>query len=272
MIRTPGDKLAIDLPADVFDLPPAQRARLARYLELPSAAAIDAVTDSEIRRLDAHRWRLLAASARAVMAPVERIRGRCFELRGCDAPLEATESFAHRLAAAGADSIIIAGLTLGSRIDDLVAAHLREDEVFEAFVLKQWSATMAEQARVGVTRALAVWAKGQGLAPLPFDGPGYNGWPLESLASMLGALDVTPASGAPLSIRVTGPGMLWPINSLVLACGVVPHPAAGVCDEPLFRCGSCLLPRCRYRMMPPAGGGVRAGRSNGETEWMEQVR
>ena len=45
---------------DEAELKPVNRPRLARYLELPSVAQIDPVTDAEVRKLDEARGELLS--------------------------------------------------------------------------------------------------------------------------------------------------------------------------------------------------------------------
>ncbi len=74
-----------------FELAPVNRARLARYLELPSVAQLDPITDAEIRKLDARRDELLSLWQRAVVLPIERAFGRWIELSGDVGPVEATD-------------------------------------------------------------------------------------------------------------------------------------------------------------------------------------
>src|SRR4051812_43562810 len=124
--------------SEAIELAPANRARLARYLGLPSVAQIDPVTDAEICKLDQRREELLSFRQRAVMAPIERIDGHRIELSG-RAPVESTQAYGNRLTESGADALIVAAFTLGGRVDDLVTDHLRRDELFEGYVLKQWA-------------------------------------------------------------------------------------------------------------------------------------
>jgi hypothetical protein len=221
---------------------PVNRARLARYLELPSVAQIDPITDDQIRTLDDQRRTLLSPWASAVEAPIDRVAGRFIEL-AIDAPaIEATPRFGRQLLDAAADSLIVGAFSLGARVDEIIKAHLEREEVFEAFVLKQWAATMAEQLRAEVTRRLRLRAQRQDRSLMPYDGPGYNGWPLSSLKPLL---DLIPGS----QVRVTESGVLLPTNSMVIVHGVSPiAQVENRREEKLGQCYRCAMRDCRYRM------------------------
>src|SRR5215213_7207785 len=104
--------------------PPVNRARLAKYLELPSLAALDPITDAEIRKLDERRHELLSISHRAIELPIERIDGRWIQLLDQPFVIKSTEAYCKQLRDGGADSLIIAALTIGGRVDDAIKAHL----------------------------------------------------------------------------------------------------------------------------------------------------
>jgi hypothetical protein len=233
-----------------LDLAPANRARLARYLELPSATAMNDVTSDEVERLDERRRELMEIECRAAAVPVRAVDGGRIECGDDRPPIEATPQYAHRLAESGCDAIVIAAFTLGARIDDEITRHLDRDELFEAFVLKQWAATMAEQARVELTAAVRKWANGRRRKLLPYDGPGYNGWPLSGMLPLLELVYHSDAPAASPPIRVTEHGALLPTNSMLLVFGlarrgVVTAPRH---DESLAQCQRCTMRNCRYRM------------------------
>jgi hypothetical protein len=245
---------------------PAHRARLACYLELPSVQQIDPITDAEIRELDEQRHHLLSIWARAIDVPIDHITDSRIELR-IAAPtintrtsdktaIDATAPFANQLIDARADSLVIAAFSLGGRVDQIIKAHLDREEIYEAFLLKQWSATMAEQARAELTRRLRARVRRQGRSLMPYDGPGYNGWPLASLAPLLGLIPNA-------QVRVTDSGVLLPTNSMVIVHGVSPiaptEPTPSLeiprgenpRDEQLAQCHRCAMRNCRYRTMEP---------------------
>lgn len=224
--------------------PPVNRARLARYLELPSLAALDPVTDAEIRKLDERRHDLLSISQRAIELPIERIDGRWIQLLDQPLSIESTETYCRQLRDAGADSLIIAALTIGGRVDDAIKAHLAREQVYEAFVLKQWAATMTEQARVELTQRLAARSDDRHL--LPYDGPGYNGWPLRSLHALLA---IAYGHSAVRPIRASESGVLLPTNSMVIVYGVTSQRIAIHTHDRLAQCTRCSMRNCNYRMV-----------------------
>jgi hypothetical protein len=228
---------------------PVNRSRLARYLELPSLAELDEVTAAEIDRLDARRDLLLSLWRRAVAVPIKRIDGPWVELDVDPFQIEATAAYGHQLRASGADQLIVAALTLGQHVDSIIKNHLDRDEIYEAFVLKQWAATMTEQARIALTRALRGWTDNHGRSLLPYDGPGYNGWPLASLSPLLEMLYATQPPHAQRPVRATDSGVLLPTNSMLIVYGVASQqPARGApADEPLAQCYRCAMRNCRYR-------------------------
>ena len=241
------------IPLDEVRLSAANRPRLARYLELPSVAQIDPVTDEEVRKLDARREELLATCQRAVVVPIARAYGRWIELKSDAPPVEATEQYVSHLVESEADAVIVAALTIGAGVDELIRAHLDREEVYEAFVLKQWAATMTEQARVAQARALRRWTDKHGRSLLPYDGPGYNGWPLASLQPLLDLLydALDPSDQRP--VRATESGVLLPTNSMLIVHGVTCRRVAqGRFEDRLAQCHRCAMPNCRYRVFPMA--------------------
>lgn len=231
-------------------LPPANRARLARYLEVPSAALIDPVTDEEVRKLDARRDELLAPSHRAAVVPIARVHGRWIALPGDVRRIESTEVYGRRLLESEAAELVVATFTIGGRVDEAVKSHLAREEVYEAFVLKQWAATMTEQARVELTRGLQSWAKRRGRALLPYDGPGYNGWPLTALRPLLDLVYRSSGDSHARPVRATESGLLLPTNSMVIVFGVAPLRSSteARADERLAQCHRCAMRNCRYRV------------------------
>ncbi len=227
---------------------PVNRARLARYLELPSVAQLDPITDDEVRKLDARRDELLSPWQRALAVPIERVEGRRIELSGDIAPIEATDAYGRQLIDSGAGALVIAAVTIGGRVDEVIRSHLGREEVYEAFVLKQWAATMTEQARVALTLGLRGWAERRGRSLLPYDGPGYNGWPLASLGPLLELLYASDETHAGRPIRVTESGVLLPTNSMLIVYGTTcRRDAATRFDENLAQCHRCAMRNCRYR-------------------------
>ena len=243
---------ALPVPLRPTSLGPVNRARLARYLEVPSAAQIDPITDEEIRRLDDRRNELLSIWHRAVATSIDRIAGRWIELKNADAAIESTEAYAELLLESGADQLIVASFTIGGRVDALIRQHLARQDVYEAFVLKQWAATMAEQARAALTRGLRAWAGSHGRALLPYDGPGYNGWPLASVGPLLEMLYSSDDPHAAQPIRATDAGVLLPTNSMLIVYGMTCRRdvTASVTrrDDRLAQCHRCAMPNCRYRL------------------------
>jgi hypothetical protein len=249
------------IPLAMHEVAPVNRARLARYLDLPSTAQIDPVTEDEIRSLDARRDELLAPWQCAAPMPIHRVDGRWIELPG--RAIESTDVYGRQLIDSGANALIVAVLTIGEQLDAIIRRHLDREEVYEAFVLKQWAATMTEQARVELTRGLRAWAEERCLALLPFDGPGYNGWPLSALNPLLELLygDCAPTERP---IRATESGVLLPTNSMLIVFGVTPRPTAARArgDELLAQCHRCAMRNCRYRVAATAqvaGGTIWRG-------------
>lgn len=232
----------------------ANRARLARYLEFPSAAEVDEITAAEIHMLDERRGELLRHWSRAILFPVDRIDGASIALRGAAAPLECSSGFADLLQQSSANSVIISAFTLGEQVDQRVQEHLRRRELFEAFVLKQWASTMAEQARVALTQRLESWVRGLGCSLLPYDGPGYNGWPLEGLRIVLELVYGTNNIGVGRPIQVTDSGLLLPVNSMALVYGVMSGRAEASDRDRLAQCRRCDMPNCRYRIFESEEG------------------
>jgi hypothetical protein len=231
-----------------FPLAPVNRHRLARFLGLPSLSQLDPITDLEIRKLDQRRSELISFWSRAIPFEIEHIEGSSIQLNS-GAAIESSPAYISQLKSRGADSLIVAAFTLGSKIDQIVKRHLDDDELFEAFVLKQWAATMAEQARVSLTRALRNWAEDHGRSLLPYDGPGYNGWPLAALNPLLEMLYGSSVREISRPMRATHPGVLLPINSMLIVYGVTPrhHSIAIARDHSLAQCHRCAMTSCNFR-------------------------
>jgi hypothetical protein len=220
---------------------PVNRVRLARYLELPSLDALDPVTDAEIAKLDARRDELIAQSSHAVELRIERTDRQWITTD--HGTFEATEAYGCHLRDSGADALIVAALTIGPRVDEIIKQHVAQQDVYEAFVLKQWAATMTEQARVDLTRQLSDRSDGRSL--LPYDGPGYNGWPLSSLHALL---DIVYRDEANRPIRATESGVLLPTNSMVIVFGVTSQRIEHNVNNRLAQCTRCAMRNCNYRM------------------------
>ena len=250
------------LHLEALKLGPVNRPRLARYLELPSVTQMDPVTDEEIQKLDERRDELLSPWLGAVVAPIERAYGRWIELKGDAPPVEATVEYVSRLNESGADVLVVAAFTIGGRVDELIRAHLDREDVYEAFVLKQWAATMTEQARVALAKGLRHWCEQREQSLLPHDGPGYNGWPLTSLWPLLDLLygGLQPTDERP--IRATESGVLLPTNSMVIVHGVTSRRVpGGRFEERLAQCHRCAMPNCRYRVSAMAADVAGASQS-----------
>jgi hypothetical protein len=220
-------------------LGPVNRARLARYLEVPSAGKIDPITDEEIRKLDARREELLSCWQCAVTLPVAAVADHSV------VPGE----FLRQLRYDGAEVLVVCAFTIGSRVDDEIKQHLDQQDVYEAFVLKQWAATMTEQARVAVTNRLRSWAESAGRSILPFSGPGYDGWPLTALRPLL-ELVYRGADVDERPIRATENGVLLPTNSMLIVHGVTSQAVRMSRQESLAQCHRCSMRHCRYRVAP----------------------
>jgi hypothetical protein len=233
---------------------PVNRQRLARYLELQSVAQLDPITDAEIHKLDARRDELLSPWQRAVVAPIAHLDGRWIELDAPVSSIEATDAYSDQLRDSGADRLVVAAFTIGGRVDQIIKDHLGRDEIYEAFVLKQWAATMTEQARVDLTRRLRGWAENNRHALLPYDGPGYNGWPLCALHPLLKTLYAGQEPQACRPIRATDSGVLLPTNSMliVFALSAQRHIASVRAEEPLAQCHRCAMRNCRFRITATA--------------------
>lgn len=227
----------IHLP--VSQIGPVNRSRLARYLELPSIAQLDSVTDSEIRGLDERRCELLSPWHLAIVTASDRV--------------EASEDFDRRLIESDADAVITIAFTVGGRVDQLIKHHLQCDEIYEAFVLKQWAATMTEQLRVEITRAARDWARQRGRSLTLYDGPGYNGWPLESIGPLLEMLYGTAKFHGARPIRATEHGVLLPTNSMLIVFGLTRQQRdERRNDDRLAQCHRCRMRNCRYRITEAA--------------------
>jgi hypothetical protein len=245
----PAGKIStIGLAAEPFRFASANRPRLARYLELPSVAVMDEITAAEIAKLDERRDELLSFAVQASAVQIEHLSPRSIKLEGVTEPIESAPAYISRLDEENASDLIIAAFTIGGRVDEIVTDHLSRDELFEAFVLKQWSAAMAEQARAWLSERLSRWAAHRGRSVLPYDGPGYNGWPLESIRPLMKVLDASAVADG--SIRVTESCALLPTNSMVLVYGVSARAVAVPRRETLAQCHRCAMRNCRYRMMP----------------------
>jgi hypothetical protein len=228
---------------------PVNRPRLARYLELPSIAQMDPITAAEIRKLDAQRDELVSPWQRADVLTIERIDGRWIQIAADVPSLEATDAYGQQLLDSRADALIVAAFTIGRSIDEIIRNHLEQDEVYEAFVLKQWAATMTEQVRAELIRRLRAWGAQQRRSLLPFNGPGYNGWPLRELNSLLDLLYSVGSPDAARPLRATESGVLLPTNSMLIVCGLTPcHTLDAGHDDRLAQCYRCAMPDCRYRV------------------------
>jgi len=235
-----------------FQFPPVNRHRLARYLELPSIAELDDTTDAEIRKLDERRGELLSMWRRAVTVPIEGIDGAWITLGEDGTRIQATTTYGRRLVESGADAVVIAALTVGARVDEEIKGHLDREEIYEAFVLKQWAATMTEQARVAVTNRVRRWAQSVDRSLLPYDGPGYNDWPLSALDPLLEMLYAAGELDVARPIRATEHGVLLPTNSMLIVYGLTPNAAAVERPDGLAQCHRCAMRNCRYRMTAAA--------------------
>jgi len=232
-----------------FRFGPVDRERLARYLEVPSAEALDPVTREEIDRLDRGRDELLGFWRRAVAVPIDRIDGRWIELEG-GLRLRSIGTYSRQLCDYEADWLIVTAFTVGASVDARVKRHLARGELFEAFVLNQWAAVMTEQARAWLTHALCAWADRHGRSLLPYHGPGYNGWPLEEMAPLLRVLGASGASCSASSVHATDAGLLKPLHSMLIVYGATPRRVLLTRAENLAQCHRCAMRNCRYRVAP----------------------
>jgi hypothetical protein len=231
-VKTELDTIRLRVP----EIGPVNRARLARYLELPSLAQLDPITDSEIRKLDARRDEMLSPWRLAICAAIDRI--------------DVSEAFGRRLIERDADAVVVVAFTIGPCVDEIIKSNLDRDEIYEAFVLKQWAATMTEQMRAEITRAARDWAEQRGRSLMPYDGPGYNGWPLESMRSLLEMLYKAAGFEAARALRATEQGVLLPTNSMLIVHGLAPRHSETISrrDESLAQCHRCAMRNCGYRI------------------------
>jgi hypothetical protein len=232
------------LASGPIDPGPVDRERLARHLEVPSAAELDDATRAEIDRLEQGRRERVDPIAAAVAFPVDAIDDARVLLVG-GRRVECGRAFARQLRAGEADWLVLAIATLGPGLDAAVRARHLEGDPFGAFVLEQWGSTLVEQARARLALSLCPWADARSRALMPYGGPGYGGWPLRGMASVVALM---PEAVRPV-LEVLDSGMVRPLKTIVVVHGVSPRRMPLSRPDQLAQCFRCGMPRCRYRVV-----------------------
>lgn len=142
----------------------------------------------------------------------------------------------------GADTLVVAVLTLGSGTDRAVQVAQQKGAYLKAMLLHDLAATAVEALREQFCRQLEVDAGQAGRHTSSPLSPGESSWPIEEQAVIFSLVDA-----GQIGVTLTESLVMVPVKSLSLVVGEGQQAMGEGDAEP---CGYCTIQdRCRYRQL-----------------------
>jgi len=171
--------------------------------------------------------------------PVQEIRhGRVMLENG----LRLGKGFTTEKVMGGADTLIVAVLTLGDGPDRAVQNAQQQGAYLKAMLLHDLAATVVETLRQQFCHQLEIEARQAGRYTSATLSPGESSWPIEEQAVIFSLVDAEQ-----IGVTLTESLVMVPVKSLSLVIGEGQQEMGEGDAEP---CGYCTIQeRCRYRQL-----------------------
>lgn len=157
---------------------------------------------------------------------------------------------------AEAHGAIFVAVSAGPEIEQEAQRRWKDDKPDEYFFLEVLGSAIVEHLTTVAGARLCAWAETAGMAVLPHDSPGYQGWDISEQPALFGLLrggisgrDVPGPSGAglPGPLEVLDSGALRPKKSLLGVFGLTRHIDRVLSLRDLVPCENCAFTPCQYR-------------------------
>lgn len=136
-------------------------------------------------------------------------------------------------------------VTIGTELEDAVAAYFQQGELARASILDAIGSDAAEEAAEELNRLLDEEAAREGLSLSPRLSPGYGDWDLAVQAELVRA-----AGGEEIGVKVTPENILVPRKSISAVIGWRKKTADVGGVTPISGCAACRA-NCPYRREVP---------------------
>ncbi|MDP7049477.1 MAG: hypothetical protein QF721_08500 [Verrucomicrobiota bacterium] len=123
----------------------------------------------------------------------------------------------------------------------------------EAFFLNAAAAAATEQLLLRAQKSICDQVEPAGLAALPHESPGYDGWELGQQRTLLGLLAAQSAWPSAAKLSLLESGMLSPEHSQLALFGLGPSAVVETKSPDMVACARCSMDPCSYRRVPDAG-------------------
>jgi hypothetical protein len=148
-----------------------------------------------------------------------------------------------------AHGVVLAAVSAGAELEAEAQRLWKDDKPDEYFFLEMYGSAVVEHLAMATGARLCAWAEALGMAVLPHDSPGYDGWDIGEQPRLLPL--VAHGAALPGPLRVLESGALVPKKSLLAVYGVTRNAdAPGRRLASMVPCEQCSLARCQYRRRP----------------------
>jgi hypothetical protein len=147
-----------------------------------------------------------------------------------------------------AHAAIVAAVSAGAELEAEAQRLWSDEKPDEYFFLEIYGSAVVEHLAMATGARLCAWAEAEGMAVLPHDSPGYDGWDIGEQPRLLPL--VTAGVDLPGPLRTLDSGALVPKKSLLAVYGVTRHGGTHGRVGSMVPCANCSLARCQYRRRP----------------------
>jgi hypothetical protein len=232
--------------APVVDVDPAEYARLLGY---PPGRPLQ----GRVAELAAwaRLWYSVHVRPWVALREIERVS---FDAGTSDAALRIDDvpftpsRLGRMLRESSAHGIIVAAVSAGEELEAEAQRLWHQEKPDEYFFLEVYGSAVVEYLAMATGARLCAWAEAQGMAILPHDSPGYDGWDIGEQSRLLPL--VADGLDLPGPLRTLASGALVPKKSLLAAYGVTRHGRTHGRVWSMVPCDNCALARCQYRRRP----------------------
>lgn len=140
----------------------------------------------------------------------------------------------------GADELVVAVCTVGSRISERIEAYSREKGLFRGMMLSDLASYAVDLVRQELCERIEDEAKAKGLHVSTPLSPGESEWSVREQATIFSLLDASP-----IGVTLTPSMVMRPLKSLSLIMGIGSRPMG---SEGGTNCDFCTIrDRCAHR-------------------------
>jgi hypothetical protein len=140
----------------------------------------------------------------------------------------------------GAEELVVAVCTVGSRISERIEAYGRDKDLFRGMMLSDLASYAVDLVRQGLCELIEEEAERKGLHVSTPLSPGESAWPVSEQATLFSLVDASP-----IGVTLTPSMVMRPLKSLSLILGVGSRPMG---SEGGTNCDFCTIrDRCAHR-------------------------